>query len=58
MRRFQSQARVALIVVAIIHVGGLVMYPPPEKEDSNLLMRVLWRVVAGVQLVERGVLKE
>ena len=53
-----SKARIVVIVVAIIYVGGFVVYSPPEKQDSNLLMRVLWPVVACVQLVECGFVKK
>jgi hypothetical protein len=52
-----SKARVVVIVGAIAYAVGFVVSPPPEKEDGNQLMRVLWPVVACIQLVERGFVK-
>ena len=58
MRGAMFQPQTGDLLTTIIYVGGFVVYPPPEKQDSNLLMRVLWPVVACVQLVERGFVKE
>jgi len=32
-----------------LYIVGFAVYPPPEKDDSNLLMRVLWPIVAAVE---------
>ena len=49
-----SKTRVAVTVVTIIYIVGFFVFPAPEKEDSNLLMRLLWPVVACVELMDGG----
>lgn len=47
-----KKTHAAMLLVAVIYVVGFIAYPPPEKEDSNLLVRILWPLVAIVVWVE------